>query len=54
MSASVDLLLKAAGYLEFCIRDVLVHIPADIKYVNIFLVPFCPAFNWLIAKILTI
>lgn len=31
MSAAVDLLLKAAGYLEFCIRDVLVHIPADIK-----------------------
>ncbi|KAL8108791.1 hypothetical protein AgCh_025034 [Apium graveolens] len=31
MSAAVDLLLKAAGYLEFCIRDILVHIPADIK-----------------------
>ncbi|KAL1830949.1 hypothetical protein ACET3Z_000600 [Daucus carota] len=31
MSNAVDLLLKAAGYLEFCMRDVLVHIPADIK-----------------------
>ncbi|XP_043817967.1 uncharacterized protein LOC110627005 isoform X1 [Manihot esculenta] len=28
---AVDLLLKAAGYLEFCVRDVLVRIPADIK-----------------------
>ena len=33
---AVDLLLKAAAYLEFCVRDVLVHIPPDIKYVNIF------------------
>lgn len=49
MSAAVDLLLKAAGYLEFCIRDVLVHIPADIKYVNIFLVSVFPAFKCLIA-----
>lgn len=50
MSAAVDLLLKAAGYLEFCIRDVLVHIPTDIKYVNIILVSICPKFKWLIAK----
>lgn len=28
---AVDLLLKAAGYLEFCVRDVLVRIPPDIK-----------------------
>lgn len=28
---AVDLLLKASGYLEFCVRDVLVHIPLDIK-----------------------
>ncbi|KAK4603165.1 hypothetical protein RGQ29_011939 [Quercus rubra] len=28
---AVDLLLKAAAYLEFCVRDVLVHIPPDIK-----------------------
>ncbi|KAF2322944.1 hypothetical protein GH714_032332 [Hevea brasiliensis] len=28
---AVDLLLKAAGYLEFCVREVLVRIPADIK-----------------------
>ncbi|KAL5581429.1 hypothetical protein UlMin_013871, partial [Ulmus minor] len=28
---AVDLLLKASGYLEFCVREVLVRIPADIK-----------------------
>ncbi|KAM5582092.1 hypothetical protein ABKV19_011014 [Rosa sericea] len=28
---AVDLLLKATGYLEFCVRDVLVHIPPEIK-----------------------
>ncbi|KAK7826693.1 hypothetical protein CFP56_031998 [Quercus suber] len=28
---AIDLLLKAAAYLEFCVRDVLVHIPPDIK-----------------------
>ncbi|XP_059450571.1 uncharacterized protein LOC132181389 isoform X4 [Corylus avellana] len=28
---AVDLLLKAAGYLEFCVRDVLVCMPPDIK-----------------------
>ncbi|XP_065866493.1 uncharacterized protein [Euphorbia lathyris] len=28
---AVDLLLKAAGYLEFCVREVLIHIPQDIK-----------------------
>ncbi|KAM2632186.1 hypothetical protein EV1_022952 [Malus domestica] len=28
---AVDLLLKASGYLEFCVRDVLVHIPPEIK-----------------------
>ncbi|XP_050231197.1 uncharacterized protein LOC126680184 [Mercurialis annua] len=28
---AVDLLLKAAGYLEFCVREVLVRIPPDIK-----------------------
>ncbi|KAJ7976280.1 BRO1 domain containing protein [Quillaja saponaria] len=27
----VDLLLKASGYLEFCVRDLLVQIPPDIK-----------------------
>ncbi|KAF8389293.1 hypothetical protein HHK36_025986 [Tetracentron sinense] len=27
---AIDLLLKASGYLEFCVRDVLVHIPQDI------------------------
>lgn len=30
----MDLLLKATGYLEFCVRDVLVRIPPEIKYVN--------------------
>ncbi|KAF2301830.1 hypothetical protein GH714_029705 [Hevea brasiliensis] len=28
---AVDLLLKAAGYLEFCVREVLVRIPEDVK-----------------------
>ncbi|XP_062105359.1 uncharacterized protein LOC133817004 [Humulus lupulus] len=28
---AVDLLLKASGYLEFCVRDILVRIPQDIK-----------------------
>ncbi|KAL6135957.1 hypothetical protein ACLB2K_068182 [Fragaria x ananassa] len=28
---AVDLLLKATGYLEFCVREVLVHIPPEIK-----------------------
>ncbi|KAE9449015.1 hypothetical protein C3L33_19086, partial [Rhododendron williamsianum] len=31
MRDAVDLLLKASGYLEFCVRDVLVHLPTDIK-----------------------
>ncbi|KAL4379179.1 hypothetical protein GQ457_02G012680 [Hibiscus cannabinus] len=29
---AVDLLLKAAGYLEFCVRNVLCRIPPEIKY----------------------
>lgn len=29
---AVESLLKAAGYLEFCIRRVLIHLPQDIKY----------------------
>ncbi|WCJ40197.1 Endosomal targeting BRO1-like domain-containing protein [Euphorbia peplus] len=28
---AVGLLLKAAGYLEFCVREILIHIPQDIK-----------------------
>ncbi|KAG6581124.1 hypothetical protein SDJN03_21126, partial [Cucurbita argyrosperma subsp. sororia] len=28
---AIDLLLKASGYLDCCIRDILVHIPFDIK-----------------------
>ncbi|KAK0589351.1 hypothetical protein LWI29_013105 [Acer saccharum] len=28
---TVDLLLKASGYLEFCVKNILVHIPPDIK-----------------------
>ncbi|CAM8940941.1 unnamed protein product [Rhodiola kirilowii] len=28
---AVDLLPKASGYLKFCIEDILVHIPADIR-----------------------
>ncbi|KAJ0052830.1 hypothetical protein Pint_03073 [Pistacia integerrima] len=28
---AVDLLLKASGYLEFCVKNVLVHMPPDIK-----------------------
>ncbi|KAH9743244.1 BRO1 domain-containing protein [Citrus sinensis] len=28
---AVDLLLKASGYLEFCIKNIIVHIPPDIK-----------------------
>ncbi|KAL3526211.1 hypothetical protein ACH5RR_014583 [Cinchona calisaya] len=31
MKEAVDLLLKAAGYLDFCIRQVLAHLPPDIK-----------------------
>ncbi|CAI9114482.1 OLC1v1015214C1 [Oldenlandia corymbosa var. corymbosa] len=31
MSEAVDLLLKAAGYLDFCIQDVLGRLPPDIK-----------------------
>lgn len=31
MRDAVDLLLKASGYLEFCVRDVLVRLPTDIK-----------------------
>ncbi|GFY87134.1 endosomal targeting BRO1-like domain-containing protein [Actinidia rufa] len=31
MRDAVDLLLKASGYLEFCIRDGLVRLPPDIK-----------------------
>lgn len=33
---AVDFLLKAAGYLEFCIRDVLSQMPPEIKYVYCF------------------
>lgn len=29
---AVDLLLKASGYLEFCVREILIQIPPDIKY----------------------
>lgn len=32
---AVELLLKAAGYLEFCIRHVLTHLPQDIKYAKV-------------------
>lgn len=28
---AVDLLLKASGYLDFCIREVLIHIPPELK-----------------------
>ncbi|KAF5200222.1 Endosomal targeting bro1-like domain-containing protein [Thalictrum thalictroides] len=28
---AIDLLIKAAGYLEFCVRGVLIHLPPDIK-----------------------
>ncbi|KAB1226269.1 hypothetical protein CJ030_MR1G003754 [Morella rubra] len=28
---AVDLILKAAGYLDFCVQDILVRIPPDIK-----------------------
>uniref|UniRef100_A0A5B7AMU4 BRO1 domain-containing protein n=1 Tax=Davidia involucrata TaxID=16924 RepID=A0A5B7AMU4_DAVIN len=31
MRDAVDLLLKASGYLEFCVRDVLVRLPDDMK-----------------------
>ncbi|XP_049385298.1 uncharacterized protein LOC125849284 isoform X1 [Solanum stenotomum] len=31
MRDTVDLLLKASGYLDFCVQDVLVHLPPDIK-----------------------
>ncbi|XP_015064208.1 BRO1 domain-containing protein BROX homolog isoform X2 [Solanum pennellii] len=31
MRDTVDLLLKASGYLDFCVQNVLVHIPPDIK-----------------------
>ena len=34
MRDAVDLLLKASGYLEFCIRDGLVRLPPDIKYAD--------------------
>lgn len=35
MRDAVDLLLKASGYLDFCVQDVLVHLPPDVKYVKI-------------------
>ncbi|XP_044502112.1 uncharacterized protein LOC123223103 isoform X2 [Mangifera indica] len=28
---AIDLLLKASGYLEFCVKNVLIHLPPDIK-----------------------
>ncbi|KAK3026745.1 hypothetical protein RJ639_042198 [Escallonia herrerae] len=31
MRNAVDLLLKAAGYLEFCVQNILIHLPTDIK-----------------------
>lgn len=31
MRDAVDLLLKASGYLDFCVHDVLVHLPPDVK-----------------------
>ncbi|XP_016469870.1 uncharacterized protein LOC107792192 isoform X2 [Nicotiana tabacum] len=31
MRDAVDLLLKTAGYLDFCVQDVLVHLPPDVK-----------------------
>lgn len=31
MRDAVDLLLKAAGYLNFCVHDVLPHLPPEIK-----------------------
>ncbi|KAF7819367.1 BRO1 domain-containing protein BROX-like protein [Senna tora] len=30
---AVDLLLKASGYLQFCVREVLTRIPPEIKYI---------------------
>lgn len=33
MSNAVDLLLKAAGYIDLIIRDVIIRLPPDIKYV---------------------
>ncbi|KAJ1392900.1 BRO1 domain [Sesbania bispinosa] len=32
---AIDLLLKASGYLEFCVRHILTRIPAETKYVYI-------------------
>lgn len=34
MRDAVDLLLKAAGYLNFCVHDVLPHLPPEIKCVH--------------------
>ncbi|KAK2968789.1 hypothetical protein RJ640_028182 [Escallonia rubra] len=31
MRNAVDLLLKAAGYLEFCVQNIFIHLPTDIK-----------------------
>lgn len=33
MRSAVELLVKAAGYLQFCLREILVQIPPHIKYV---------------------
>lgn len=44
MSTAVDLLLKAAGCIEFLIRDVLIRLPPDIKYANI----ISRTFGWLV------
>jgi len=30
---AIDLLLKASGYLEFCLRDILPRIPPEIRYI---------------------
>lgn len=32
---AVDLLLKASGYLQFCVKDLLTRMPLDIKFVSL-------------------
>jgi len=33
---AIDLLLKASGYLEFCLRDILTRIPPEMRYFSVY------------------
>lgn len=38
---AVDLLLKASGYLEACVKQICFHMPPNVKYVDELLVLCC-------------